>query len=468
MESGQEGFYHLGLASDILAVLERLKFKTPTAIQHQAIPEALEGKDVLGVAQTGTGKTMAFGIPMIQRLAADGGQALVLVPTRELAIQVSEALEPLLAAFKMKSAVLIGGIKIYEQMPDLRRGPDVIIATPGRMNDHIYRGSMDLGDIVMVVLDEADRMLDMGFEPQVSSIMRCVPPKRQTLLFSATMPSEILKLVNKYMHLPITIEIAPSGTTVKDITQELFIVRESRKKEMLELLLKQYRGTVLVFTRTKMKAARVARHLKSLGVRVSEIHSDRSMAQRGRAIEGFKRGRYRVLVATDIAARGIDVSMIELVVNYDLPDDAQDYVHRIGRTGRAGQTGHAISFATPTQSRDVKKIEDLIRMTLPRGQQESLAETEFEQGSSDDRGRRRRFPRRPRRDSGAKTVTDLAGLSAEARGKKSPRARRGQAQAAKKGPGGNRARRSAPRQSSMPVGSGKPGSAQRRGPREKV
>lgn len=448
MEAGQKGFYHLGLAPDILEVLEQLKFTTPTAIQYQAIPEALEGKDVLGVAQTGTGKTMAFGIPMVQRLAADGGQALILVPTRELAIQVGEALEPLLAAFKMKSAILIGGIKIYDQFSDIRRRPDVIIATPGRMNDHIYRGSIDLGDIVMVALDEADRMLDMGFEPQVNSIMRCVPPKRQTMLFSATMPSDILKLVNKYMHLPITIEIAPSGTTVKDITQELFIIRESRKKSMLEILLQQYRGTVLVFTRTKMKASRVTRHLRDFGARVAEIHSDRSMGQRSRAIEGFKRGRYRVLVATDIAARGIDVSMIELVVNYDLPDDAQDYVHRIGRTGRAGKTGHAISFATPTQSRDVQKIEDLIRMTLPRGQQESLAETEFEQGSSDDRRKRRRSPRGPRRESSARTVTDLAGLSAEARGKKSPRARRGQAQAAKKGPGSNRTRRSAPRRKS--------------------
>jgi len=306
METAEQGFYHLGLAPDILAVLERLKFKTPTAIQHQAIPEALKGKDILGVAQTGTGKTMAFGIPMVQRLAAEGGQALILVPTRELAIQVSEALEPLLKAFKMKSAVLIGGIKIYDQLSDIRRRPDVIIATPGRMNDHIYRGSIDLGDIVMVTLDEADRMLDMGFEPQVNSIMRCVPPKRQTLLFSATMPSDILKLVNKYMHLPITIEIAPSGTTLKDVTQELFIVQESRKKEMLEVLLQQYRGTILVFTRTKMKASRVARHLKAEGAKVSEIHSDRSMAQRSQAIEGFKRGRYRVLVATDIAARQKD------------------------------------------------------------------------------------------------------------------------------------------------------------------
>lgn len=373
----KKGFYHLGLAPDMVKILDKLKFKEPTAIQSRSIPIALEGKDIMGVAQTGTGKTMAFGIPIAQRLASEGGQALILVPTRELAIQVSDALEPLLKPFKMKTTVLIGGIKIGLQLPDLKRNPDVIIATPGRMNDHICRGSIDLGRVRIVVLDEADRMLDMGFEPQVKSIMRCVPAERQTLLFSATMEREILKLATSYMELPIRIEIAPSGTTVKDISQELFIVKESVKNEVLKMLLERHRGTVLVFIRTRMKASRVVRHIRDMGVKACEIHSDRSMGQRSQAIEGFKRGRYRVLVATDIAARGIDVSRIELVVNYDLPDDIENYVHRIGRTGRAGCAGHAVTLATPSQSRDVTKIEKLIKMALPRSQNRNFGKNAF-------------------------------------------------------------------------------------------
>jgi len=256
------------------------------------------------------------------------------------------------------------------------------------MNDHIYQATIDLGRVVIVVLDEADRMLDMGFEPQVKSILRCVTNKEQTMLFSATMPSDVLKLATKYMKLPITIEIAPSGTAAKDVSQELFIVKESAKNDALKMLLQKYRGTVLVFIRTKMKASRVTRNIRAMGAKVAEIHSDRTMGQRIQAIEGFKRGRYRVLVATDIAARGIDISMIELVINYDLPDDAENYVHRIGRTGRAGEEGHAVTFATPTQSHDIKKIESLIKTTLPRSKHPQFAHANFHDGDS-------RPPRRP-------------------------------------------------------------------------
>jgi len=394
------GFYHLGIAPDMLKVLERLKFVTPTPIQQQAIPVALEGKDIMGVAQTGTGKTLAFGIPIIQRLAAEGGQALILVPTRELALQVAEALKPLLISFKMKSAVFIGGVKIYGQIADIKSNPDVIIATPGRMNDHIYQGTIDLGRVVIVVLDEADRMLDMGFEPQVKSILRCVTNKEQTMLFSATMPSDVLKLATKYMKLPITIEIAPSGTAAKEVSQELFIVKEASKNDALRMLLQKYRGTVLVFIRTKMKASRVTRNIRAMGAKVAEIHSDRTMGQRIQAIEGFKRGRYRVLVATDIAARGIDISMIELVINYDLPDDAENYVHRIGRTGRAGQEGHAVTFATPTQSHDIKKIESLIKTTLPRSKHPQFAHANF--SDSDSGPRKHRGGYRPSGDPQSK------------------------------------------------------------------
>jgi ATP-dependent RNA helicase RhlE len=376
------GFYHLGIAPDILKVLEKLKITAPTPIQHQAIPVALEGKDIMGVAQTGTGKTFAFGIPIVQRLASEGGQALILVPTRELAMQVDEALAPLLNAFTMTSAVLIGGIKISGQISDIERNPSVIIATPGRMNDHIYQGTIGLGNVSVVVLDEADRMLDMGFEPQVKSVLRCVTNKKQTMLFSATMPPDILKLATRYMELPLTIEIAPSGTAAKDVSQELFIVKESSKNDVMKMLLQAYRGTVLVFTRTKMKASRVTRNIRAMGAKVAEIHSDRSMGQRTQAIEGFRRGRYRVLVATDIASRGIDVSMIELVVNYDLPDDAENYVHRIGRTGRAGKEGHAVTLATPAQSHDVHKIESLIKMTLPRSMHPKFSNSNFVAGDS--------------------------------------------------------------------------------------
>lgn len=382
MNESSTGFYHLGLAPDMLKALDKLKFVTPTPIQNQAIPIALEGKDIMGVAQTGTGKTMAFGIPIIQRLASNGGQALILVPTRELALQVDEALAPLLVSYEMNSAVLIGGIKVSLQIPDINRNPDIIIATPGRLNDHIYQGTIDLGRVSVVVLDEADRMLDMGFEPQVKSILRCVPQKKQTMLFSATMPPDILNLATRYMELPITIEIAPSGTAPEEVTHELFIVKEALKNNVVKMLLQKYHGTILLFTRTKMKASRVTRNIRAMGAKVAEIHSDRSMSQRTQAIQGFKRGRFRVLVATDIAARGIDISMIELVINYDLPDDAENYVHRIGRTGRAGKEGHAVTLATPTQSHDIRKIESLIKMTLPRSMHPHFSNASFIDGGS--------------------------------------------------------------------------------------
>ena len=382
MNTSNAVFYNLGIAPDLLKILEKLKFVRPTPIQQQAIPIALEGKDIMGIAQTGTGKTMAFGIPIVQRLASEGGKALILVPTRELAMQVEDALEPLLTPFKMKSVVLIGGVKIFGQISELKKNPDVLIATPGRMNDHIYSGTIDLADVSVVVLDEADRMFDMGFEPQVKSVLRCLTNKKQTLLFSATMPQDILKLATKYMELPLTIEIAPSGTTIKEVSQELFIVKEAGKNDLLKILLQKYRGTVLVFTRTKIKASRVTRNIRAMGVKVTEIHSNRTMEQRMLAMEGFKRGRYRVLVATDIAARGIDISMIELVINYDLPDDAENYVHRIGRTGRAGKEGHAITLATPTQSSDIRQIEILIKMTLPRSVHPKFVNASFNKGNS--------------------------------------------------------------------------------------
>jgi ATP-dependent RNA helicase RhlE len=358
-------FYGLGIAPKILELLERMKFKTPTPIQHKAIPIAAEGNDIIGIAQTGTGKTMAFGIPMIQRLAQGAGRGLVLVPTRELALQVEEALYKVAHALGMRSAVLIGGASMHNQVKALRGNPRVIIATPGRLLDHLGQRTLRLNDFRILVLDEADRMLDMGFAPQINKILEHMPKERQTMLFSATIPETIISIAARHMKLPVSVEIARSGTAAKDITQELFIIKKEEKSQLLLKLLDQYRGTVLLFSRTKRGAARITRGLRSMGHNAAEIHSDRSLAQRREALEGFKTGKYRILVATDIAARGIDVIGIELVINYDLPDDAENYVHRIGRTGRAGHTGRAISLATPDQRGEVRDIEKVMQKALP-------------------------------------------------------------------------------------------------------
>ncbi|OGW79240.1 MAG: hypothetical protein A2Z83_06845 [Omnitrophica bacterium GWA2_52_8] len=365
MQQQNPTFYHLGIAPKMLNILERLKFVQPTPIQHQAIPAALEGKDIVGIAQTGTGKTLAFGIPMIQRLSSGTGGGLVLVPTRELALQVEEAIRSVAQPFGITSTVLIGGASMFHQIKALRKRPRIIIATPGRLIDHLEQKIADLRAVQILVLDEADRMFDMGFAPQVHRILREVPQNRQTLLFSATMPPDIATLASRHMKLPVSVEIAPSGTTAERVTQEIFIVKEENKKPLLRALLTQYRGSILIFTRTKIKAYRVNRSIREFGQDAVEIHSDRTMGQRKQAIEGFKSGRHRILVATDIAARGIDVTGIEVVINYDLPEDIENYVHRIGRTARAGHDGHAISFATPDQGGDVAKIEKMICKTIP-------------------------------------------------------------------------------------------------------
>jgi len=383
MQEQNLSFYHLGIAPKMLQVLEQLKFVSPTPVQHSVIPMVIEGKDIVAVAQTGTGKTLAFGIPMVQLLANSGGHALVLTPTRDLALQVHEVFKSILHPFKMRGVVLIGGTPMGKQIQQLRGKPQVIVATPGRLNDHIERRTVHLGKVGLLVLDEADRMLDMGFAPQVNRILKCLPHKRQMLLFSATIPGDILSLATKHMKLPIHVEIAPSGKTAADVTQELFIIREENKKNLLSALLKKYRGPVLLFIRTKNKTRKVARFLnQSDHHNAIEIHSDRSMHQRKQAIEGFKSGRYRVLVATDVAARGIDIKNIELVINFDLPDDIENYVHRIGRTGRAGQKGHAITFAAPDQGKDVSNIESLIKKSIPKRAHEGFAEEKFEQHRS--------------------------------------------------------------------------------------
>ena len=370
-------FYGLGIAPKILEALGRMEFTAPTPIQYKAIPIATEGKDVIGVAQTGTGKTLAFAIPIIQHLAQGKGKCLVLVPTRELAIQVDETFQKIASLFGIKTVVLIGGASMHLQLQTLRRNPRVIIATPGRLVDHMSQRTVLLADVNTLVLDEADRMLDMGFLPQIEQILKYIPKNRQTMLFSATIPSEVVKIATSHMKLPVNIEIAPSGTTAERVIQELFIVRKDTKRKLLEKLLGQYKGSVLLFSRTKIGATKITHYLRKMGYRAAEIHSNRSLSQRREALEGFKTGKYRVLVATDIAARGIDVTGIELVINYDLPEDAENYVHRIGRTARAGHEGRAISFATPEQGLEVRNIEKLIKTALPVSEHPEIPKENF-------------------------------------------------------------------------------------------
>ncbi|KKU14840.1 MAG: DEAD/DEAH box helicase domain protein [Parcubacteria group bacterium GW2011_GWB1_45_9] len=348
-----------------MSKLERLGYKNPTPIQEQAIPVAIQGKDLVGVAQTGTGKTLAFGIPMIQCLNNTKRQGLIVLPTRELALQVDEALRKVGAEMGLRTAVLIGGASMFLQKQAIARGPWIIIATPGRLMDHLGQRTLRLDTVKIVVLDEADRMLDMGFAPKIKQIFQALPRDRQTMMFSATIPSEIMKMATTYMKLPIRIEVAPSGTTVEKVTQEIFVIPKDSKVRLVEKLLQQYSGSTLIFTRTKFGAKKLNKIIRDMGHTAAELHSNRSLSQRKEALNGFKFGRYRALIATDIASRGIDVTGIELVINFDLPTNAEDYVHRIGRTARAGAGGHAISLVTPDQRVQLRAIERLVRKTLP-------------------------------------------------------------------------------------------------------
>jgi ATP-dependent RNA helicase RhlE len=359
-------FGGLGIAPKLLDVLSRLGFKTPTSIQHKAIPPAIEGKDIIGIAQTGTGKTLAFGIPLVQQISiAAKGNGLIILPTRELALQVNESIQKIGRAFGIKTAVLIGGSSMYQQIRIIRDNPHIVIGTPGRIIDHIEQKTLSLKDVKILILDEADRMFDMGFAPQINKILQAVPKDRQTMLFSATMPDGIVKIAINHMKLPVRVEIAKSGTTAENIEHELFVVRKNQKAPLLRKILEDYKGSVLVFLRIKFGAKRICEDLRRIGISAAEIHSNRSLGQRKEALEGFKLGKYRVLVATDIASRGIDVKGIELVVNFDLPENSEDYVHRIGRTGRAGMAGKAISFVLPDQGSKIREIEKLTKLYLP-------------------------------------------------------------------------------------------------------
>jgi len=384
-------FSDLGISESILKILANLHLEIPTPIQWKTIPVAITGQDVIGVAQTGTGKTFAFGIPMLERLGRLKGQGLIIAPTRELALQVEESIRKLGHSLGLRTAVLIGGEAIDRQLFQLRKRPHIVVATPGRLIDHLARHTFKLDQINTLVLDEADMMLDLGFAPQIQEILKQAPTDRQTMLFSATMPAAIVKIATHYMKLPVSIEVAPSGTTAADVDQEIFIIHGEERLEHLDKILQKYKGSVLVFVRTKHGVKNLTMKLQSLNHRATEIHSNLSLNRRRAALEDFKTKRVRILVATDVAARGLDVSGIELVVNYNLPDNSEDYVHRIGRTGRAGQVGKAISFATTSEFREIRDIERLINKEIKR--------TEFVKFSHERPAapvsKQRRGPRRP-------------------------------------------------------------------------
>jgi ATP-dependent RNA helicase RhlE len=340
----------------------------PTPIQAQAIPPALEGRDVIGCAQTGTGKTAAFVVPMIERLAVfpkGQPQALILAPTRELALQIFGAIEKLGRSHRISATVIVGGSDMQAQIRGLRQRPDILVATPGRLLDHMWNGTINLAPIKILVLDEADRMLDMGFAPQINQILDALPVERQTLLFSATIQTDVTHLVQTSLNGAVRVMVTPSSTTADGVTQALHHTTPQEKTKLLVALLEAERGTVLVFARTKSRVDRLGQALEQAGHRVAVIHGDRSLPQRLRALDGFKRGQVKILVATDIAARGIDVANIGHVVNYDLPNCPEDYIHRIGRTARMKMTGQATSFVTFEERDQLCAIETLLGHAVP-------------------------------------------------------------------------------------------------------
>jgi ATP-dependent RNA helicase RhlE len=364
-------FAELGLSELSLRALERAGFERPTPIQAQAIPPALAGKDVIGTAATGTGKTAAFLMPILDRLSAraapPGPRALVLAPTRELALQIEGELVRFGRGRHVRGAVVIGGVGMGRQAEELR-DHQVIVATPGRLVDHLQKGNARLDKIEILVLDEADRMLDMGFKPQLDRILARLPKTRQTLLFSATTAGEVGEFAHAHLAAPVKVEVARSGTTAERAEQWVFLAEQQEKLPLLLALLELDELSTLIFTRTKRRADKVWKALSRAGLKVARIHADRSQAQRRMALEGFRDGQYRVLVATDIAARGIDVAEIGHVVNFDLPHVAEDYVHRVGRTARHEASGRASSFAAPDEADLLRGIEKLTRKSLARAE----------------------------------------------------------------------------------------------------
>ena len=363
-------FDSLGLKAELLRAVGEQGYTQPTPIQLKAIPAMLAGRDLMASAQTGTGKTAAFTLPLLQKLSDQTGprrlRALILTPTRELAAQIHENLRAYGRHLNLKSLEVFGGVNINPQMDKLRRGIDVLIATPGRLIDHIERGTVRLDGIEMLILDEADRMLDMGFRPAIDRILRHVPKKRQTLLFSATFSNEITALAHQFLSNPLRIETAPPNSTVEAIAQKAIRVDQNRKREMLSWMIgKENWRQVLVFTRTKHGANRLAKQLSDDGLNAAAIHGNKSQGARTKALAEFKQGKVRVLVATDIAARGLDIDQLPHVVNYEIPNVPEDYVHRIGRTGRAGRDGLAVSLVSGGEHYLFEDIRKLVKVSIP-------------------------------------------------------------------------------------------------------
>lgn len=369
-------FDTLGVSPTLLRNLAKAGFAEPTAIQAQAIPHALAGRDVLGCAQTGTGKTAAFVIPMLERLSgAPKGQprALILAPTRELAIQIQATIDTLGRDLQLFATTVVGGADMQAQVRGLRQRPDIIVATPGRLLDHMWNGTISLLAMSILVLDEADRMLDMGFAPQINQILDAMPEERQTLLFSATMPSDLARLAQASVKDPVRVMVTKSATTADGVSQAVHHTTHDHKNSLLMSLLQSESDTVLVFARTKHRADRLGRMIDTAGHRVAVLHGGRTLPQRRAALEGFRRGTFRVLVATDIAARGIDVANIAHVINYDVPNCPEDYVHRIGRTARMRATGRATTFVTAEDHDQLRAIERLLGQPVPRAESGSAS-----------------------------------------------------------------------------------------------
>ncbi len=363
-------FPELPLSSILQANLARHGFVEPTPVQAQAIPPALAGQDVVATAQTGTGKTLAFLLPLLDLLGkqklAPGVSALILTPTRELAIQIAEVFAKLAANTGLRAAVVVGGMNEQTQLQTIRKGAQVLIATPGRLSDFLQRKLVKLGAVRVLVLDEADRMLDMGFLPTIKTILGLLPADRQTMFFSATIESSVAHLINTYLKKPVRVMIGSTTKPAEHIDLHVYEVEQDCKLTLLEKMLKDERGSFLVFARTKHGADRLAKRLVRGGAKATCIHGDRTQGQRNRALRGFQDGEYRVLVATDVAARGIHVEGIAHVVNYDLPQVPEDFIHRVGRTGRAGARGTASTFGTRSERGEIGKIERLLDMRLTR------------------------------------------------------------------------------------------------------
>ena len=408
-------FQDLGLAEPILRALAQQGYGTPTPIQSKVIPAMISGKDILGIAQTGTGKTAAFALPLLQQIAINrravpGGRCrfLILVPTRELASQVADNIRSYANFTRLSVALVIGGVRPGPQAAALSRGPEIVVATPGRLEDHMAAGAVSLSDTETLVLDEADQMLDLGFMPAVRRIIGKLPERRQTVLLSATMPKQIRSLARDILRNPTEISVAPQSRPIERIDQQVMHVDRSQKREVLTTYLKQPEvARAIVFTRTKRGADRVHKHLQNAGLATASIHGNHSQNQRQRALDGFRSGRIEILVATDVAARGIDVDDISHVVNFELPNVAEAYVHRIGRTARAGKAGVALALCDNEERGLLRDIEKLIgrrldvagaspsptevRITAPgrQGGQPPQRTTEREKNNRPNRHRRR-------------------------------------------------------------------------------